>query len=187
MKRGIVFTTLAVALFSSAATYAQKVQTTTIDGTVYPVIDCSGMPSSEYSIMPKGNTEAELKTKAANATVYKRFAVAISQTSSRYTAVEAFRVCSGMSDGSWRLPTQRELMLMWILKYQLEQTNGFTPFIGGSHWSATESIEGVGSTWTVESRYGTSAADGKTNPNYVRCIRELTDQPTKINSKKQRR
>lgn len=172
MKRRIVFPTLAVALLSSAVTYAQKVETTTIDGKVYPVIDCSGMPSSEYSIIPKGNKEAELKTQAANATVYKRFAVAISQTSSRYTAIEAFRVCSGMSDGSWRLPTQRELMLMWILRFQLARTNGFTPFVEGSHWSATQS-GGGGSFWVVSLRYGDSKGDGDINPNYVRCIREL--------------
>lgn len=52
----------------------------------------------------------------------------------------AHQECTELPDdgkGKWRLPTRRELVLMWILKVPLEKTPNFTSFKQKYYWSAT--------------------------------------------------
>lgn len=78
---------------------------------------------------------------------------------------------AGSFKGDWRLPTQRELILIWVLKKDLEAISGFKTFGAGYYWSATEI--GSGNGWFVLFAYGYTSNDGKTINNRVRCVRDL--------------
>lgn len=172
MKTKGLLTAIAVVVLSTSVGYAQRVEEALIDG--HPVINCDAMPASTVTTVTKDNTEASLKTKQANETVYKRFAVYNVDNSPWSTWNNAFTVCSSISGGQWRLPTQRELMLIWVLKSELESmVEGFT--LLGKHCSATEYDAIKSYCWYVNFDNGGSVAYGtKNNDDYkVRCIREL--------------
>lgn len=172
MKTKGLLTAIAVVVLSTSVGYAQRVEETLIDG--HPVINCDAMPASTVTTVTKGNTEASLKTKLANETVYKRFAVYNVDNSPWSTWSSAFTVCSNISGGQWRLPTQRELMLIWVLKSELESmVEGFT--LLGKHCSATESVDISGYSWYVNFNNNGGVSNGnKLNDDYkVRCVREL--------------
>lgn len=167
MKTKMFLTTVAVAILSTSAGYAQRVEVALTDG--HPVINCEGMPASAYTTTPKGNTEALLKTKEANAKVYKRFAVYKSINGLSINWVNALTLCNAIP--GWRLPTQRELMLMWVLNNELAKTIGFSPFLDGSYWGTTENNPNEG--WVVGFTTGTTTAVDKTTLRGARCVREL--------------
>lgn len=169
MKTKQLISALAVAILSFSSALAQRVETALVDGR--PVINCSGMPAAAITTTSKGNTEAQLKTAAANATVFHRFAVAIADNSTSSNWSNAFTVCSNLGAG-WRLPTQRELMLMWVLKAELEKTSGFTKFNANHYWSATEANSNT--SWYVYFYNGyTYLTNSKTTTSRVRCVREF--------------
>lgn len=171
----MLFTTIVAAMLSTAIGYAQKIETAIIDGQVYPVINCiQGLSSTNYTTTSKGNKQEELKTVAADAKVYARFAVAKSDNSTSTTWANAFTVCSSVSGGGWRPPTQRELVLIWVLKRELEQTSGFTPFGVGDnshYWSASEAHTDYGR--NVSFKTGNTNNHTKPSNYSVRCIKEL--------------
>lgn len=161
---------MALAAISATSAYAQKVEAALVDGN--PVINCEGMPAGAYTTTSKGNAEATLKTPEANATVYKRFAVSKADNSTSSTWFNAFTVCSGLGAG-WRLPTQRELQLIWILHNELKKANGFNPFIANSYWSATEDSSFSDGSWNVSFLNGNTSTSYKNYDIRVRCLREL--------------
>ena len=71
--------------------------------------------------------------------------------------------------GSWRLPIQRELMVIYSLKGQLAKTAGFTAFSSSNYWSAPEASGG--SSWYFGS--GNVNASSKSSSYGVRCVRDL--------------
>ena len=73
--------------------------------------------------------------------------------------------------GSWRLPIQRELMVIYSLKGQLAKTAGFTAFSSSNYWNATE-VNGSGS-WCVSFGYGNVNGSNKISSLGVRCVRDL--------------
>ena len=73
--------------------------------------------------------------------------------------------------GSWRLPIQRELMVIYSLKGQLAMTTGFTAFSSSYYWSATE-LYGSDS-WYVHFVHGYVLTSSKSNSDGVRCVRDL--------------
>ena len=78
----------------------------------------------------------------------------------------------GGGAGQWRLPTQRELSMIWILHPQLIGKGGFTAFNAGNYWSATES--NATNAWIVYFYNGiVYNYFNKTNSYYVRCVRDL--------------
>lgn len=167
MKTKSLLTAIAVVVLSTSVGYAQKVEKDLVDG--HPVINCEDMPASVYTTTTKGNTEESLKTEAANKTVYKRFAVYKSDNNTAINWYGAFTVCSNISGGGWRLPTQRELILMWVLKRELERIG---PFYLSSYWSATDYQMTTG--WTVDFSTGrTDLYDKSIKSAVVRCVREL--------------
>lgn len=77
----------------------------------------------------------------------------------------------GGGAGQWRLPTQRELMMIWILHPQLIGKGSFTAFDANYYWSATE--YNATSAWIVTFYNGYVNNYNKTNSYYVRCVRDL--------------
>lgn len=76
----------------------------------------------------------------------------------------------GSDKGTWRLPNKRELMMMWIMRPQLENIKGFTPFMDDEYWSASERRGAMAH--TISFSTGASVNPSKTETRYVRCIRE---------------
>lgn len=67
----------------------------------------------------------------------------------------------------WRLPTQEELMLMWVYK------NGYSSFTNFSYWSSTESSYDPGHAFSVDFSNGyTTISNGYNTDLYVRCVRD---------------
>lgn len=78
----------------------------------------------------------------------------------------------GGGAGLWRLPTQRELIMIWILHPQLIGIEGFNAFSANNYWSATEYNSNYG--WNMSFNNGNLGHPGKSNnPCFVRCIRDL--------------
>lgn len=80
-------------------------------------------------------------------------------------------------DGSareWRLPTQRELHMIWILHPQLIGVGGFKAFdIDQFYWSATESRADQTRAWIMDFSDGSVTTNNKTGTHYIRCVRDL--------------
>ena len=72
--------------------------------------------------------------------------------------------------GSWRLPTQRELLVIYSLKGQLAKTAGFTAFSSSYYWNAAEATD---SSWHVHFTNGVTGYNAKSQRCAVRCVRDL--------------
>lgn len=74
----------------------------------------------------------------------------------------------------WRLPTQRELQLMWLLRSAIDQA--FLPrypkreILSGTYWSSTE--ENATNAWCFGFGGPSSQPGSKTTPRKVRCVRD---------------
>ncbi|WP_456238499.1 Lcl domain-containing protein [Parabacteroides provencensis] len=95
------------------------------------------------------------------------------------TWADAWNACKAYSGeggtaGQWRLPTQRELQMIWVLHPQLIGKGGFTTN-NDYTWTATEGSDGkAGNAWTVSLYSGsTNRSFSKTNNLYVRCVRDI--------------
>ena len=77
----------------------------------------------------------------------------------------------GGEDGLWRLPTERELQLIWIMHEGLKKLSGFTSFNANDYWSATEG--NTDNAWYVRFSTALTSNHSKTNSNRVRPIRDL--------------
>ena len=73
--------------------------------------------------------------------------------------------------GSWRLPTQRELMIITAHRGQLEKVGGFTRFSSNYYWSASQ--VGVITSFCQLSSTGRLATGRNATGYYVRCVRDL--------------
>ncbi|WP_304251301.1 hypothetical protein [Parabacteroides gordonii] len=79
----------------------------------------------------------------------------------------------------WRLPTQREMMLVWILQTSLIR-QGYPPFREEGYWTATESRYDAADDAAIgifmhRSGNASGAATGRTKANQspIRCIRDM--------------
>lgn len=109
--------------------------------------------------------EPDGTAKACNAPSAK-FEVYASDNSTSSTWTAAPNKCPS----GWRLPTQRELMLMYVMKDQL---TGITSFTGYTYWSATEYSGASGNAWFVTFSNGRTYSNAEAGSLYVRCIRDL--------------
>lgn len=84
---------------------------------------------------------------------------------------------SGNEKGLWRLPTLRELLLIWILNDRLNTLSGFTPFGGYYYWTATENNNSAALALNFNTALttiaGATASTAKTGTNRLRCVRDL--------------
>ncbi|SEG19792.1 Lcl domain-containing protein [Parabacteroides chinchillae] len=95
------------------------------------------------------------------------------------TWADAWNACKAYSGeggtaGQWRLPTQRELQMIWVLHPQLVGKGGFIA-TNNSFWTATEGSDGkAGNAWAVNLYYGTTNRSIPKTSNYsVRCVRDI--------------
>lgn len=88
-------------------------------------------------------------------------------------------------NGGWRLPTQREMGIIILLKKELEATAGFVslddPKDGSSnryYWTLTLDSSGTTQVWCTDGKSnGINSLQPQTSANYARCVREI-DDPT---------
>ena len=111
-----------------------------------------------------------------NQTVYHKLEVAPSnvQTAAMYwpAAVKACKEANINGNTGWRLPTQRELIYIWIFREAIEGVGG-DPFGDNSgYWSVTE--ESGTFAWSVTFAAGWVGFTEKSKMSwFVRCVREL--------------
>ena len=91
----------------------------------------------------------------------------------------AFTACKGLDHNGygWRLPTQRELMMIWIFKDAINALNSSgTSFDTSIYWSSTEDVADPSKGgWGVDFyRGGYTNTYAKNGSVRVRCVREVT-------------
>jgi hypothetical protein len=171
-------------LLVSAELQAQKVYK---DGTkvILDLTEAAGMPAGAITNVSKaalyanansGNNVALANNDqngTINAKVFQKLEIASSNYGGTINWATAFNGCRSQGQG-WRLPTQRELMLMWIFKDALESLSGvaFVTADPPDYWSATET--NAASARIVNLSTGNTAGVAKTNSNRARCVREVT-------------
>ena len=154
----------------------------------YVVIDSRNMPVETTTATPKKrstdgnnttqgqNTIDNLSSTVNNEKIYHYFAVSKVENSTGSDWAGAYTICKNYNSGDgidkWRLPTHRELLLIWILRDKLIAT-GVNSFGTDGHWSATEySSQNSGYVNFFNGHTG-SASPPKTGNLQVRCVRDL--------------
>ncbi|MEY8607807.1 DUF1566 domain-containing protein [Parabacteroides segnis] len=90
--------------------------------------------------------------------------------------VDAYNFCKSYTNeggkaGEWRLPTQNELYMIFVLHSQLKSSSNFSAFNAVSYWCATEASATYA--WYVLFSFSTVNSRNKTDSAYVRCVRDL--------------
>lgn len=170
MKLKMLLTAIAVAIISSCTVYAQKVTFNEDNGTKFATIDCFGMDPGVYTDVKKGNDPDYLKTAEANAKIYHKFTFTANNDTAGKGWTKAFEHCGNLGSG-WRVPTFRELMLMWVLTPELGDMRLYLT----DYLSATELVDNVNEYWVIAGNDGASYHPVKTGPylGVLRCIKEL--------------
>ena len=113
-----------------------------------------------------------------NAKMSRRYQVMGSDANSGSSLnwVAAYTFCKdyaseGGKKGEWRLPTQNEFYMIFVLHSQLKSSSNFSAFSAFTYWSATESSAPYA--WYVNFSSGSMNTSTKTNSNKVRCVRDL--------------
>ena len=137
------------------------------------------------------NTTDNLVGSGINAAVYRKLEIApmdmagtsdtapmLAATGVDLSWASSFNRCKNLEypaagdKGSWRLPTQRELLLMIIMAPAIESFSGVTAFNAGRYWAATEVNEY--SVWCLSfASTDTSGSNAKAEAYRTRCVREL--------------
>jgi hypothetical protein len=141
------------------------------------------MPGT-YTTTSKGNGVGD-DASTINATLYDSIRINSTDNGTDKTWTEALTICSTLG---MRLPTQRELQVIWILNPEIRSLNvsGFTNFADDYYWTATESsntpsVTEPNKTDAFMIYMGSSPAGDagntphivKTHKASVRCVREL--------------
>ena len=164
-------------LLATTAGYAQEVLK---EGNKY-IIDASAMlrhttdkkarETDGTNSVRGANTAANIGSAVSDEKVYYKFEL----SPDRFTAtwLNAVNRCKNLSNdnGGWRLPTQKEVILIYILWPELVQA-GLTGEAGGT---ATESGGSANQCrYVLYDGVGTISSTPKNNANnYYRCIRDL--------------
>lgn len=195
MKR-ILLLAMFAGLMASAGCFSQKVYK---DGNkvILDLSVASGMPAgavtnqSKYTgFRPSDNALGENNgiSGSINATVFQKLEVAPNDLNTAgemnntgtliMNWVTAFDGCknSNYAGGDWRLPTQRELQLIYIFKPAIEQifAEASISTVFSSmyyYWSSTE--QNALNSWGVRLSDGYALNNPKANTSRVRCVREL--------------
>ena len=159
-------------------------------------VDEANLFSSRKTASPTGNEASTDNRMSRKIRVQKA-----QEQSSRVNWETAKSYCENLNTegySDWRLPTQRELMLIWnlggnnnvtsgykndtgvgsnpapaISSSYLYQQSGFTAFEAGYYWSATQYSTFSTDAWNVNFNNGsTNGISYKTYSYYVRCVRD---------------
>lgn len=77
----------------------------------------------------------------------------------------------GTVAGMWRLPTQREMMLIALTRYELNGQNIGFVLPTGTYWTSTQGIATNG--WSFDVSIGSMYTRPKTSLYKARCVRDL--------------
>lgn len=162
---------------TSQATPVAPIVQQRLDGTV--VIDCASLPGTVYTTQSKNGVQQSNigAIQLTNDKLYKRFEVSRTQPSSNsYYELYAGNGLCNKSQG-WRLPTQREMLLIWSVKNKLEALSGFDAFkttdTDNRYWTMTRDLN---NRYLVDFKTGISEIrpfEGLSAPHFYRCVREL--------------
>ena len=103
---------------------------------------------------------------ATNNRFAAKFEVATSDASTSATWITAVTACPS----GWRLPTIRELRLIYALRSELTSAN--LPS-SNDYWSATEYSSGSNDAWLMLFTDGSTSNGNKSSNSRVRCVRDL--------------
>ena len=109
-------------------------------------------------------------------TVSEKFEVASVNARTQSTWANAKTACQNYSQasgaaGTWRLPTIRELTLIYILQKKLTACNQLSS--SGYYWAATESSKISGNVWVLYSDGAMTSQSKTSSQGIVRCVRDL--------------
>lgn len=179
--------TAVAAVMLSVGGYAQTV-TKSEKGAM---IDCSALKSDGFTKVHKARTTfgtndnsipikenaTDIASKVSNDKIYYKFEVHGTPNSTSMAAGwrGAIDLCAGLYGGlEWRLPTQRELMLIYVLHPELKEVTDFEPFSDNFYWSATQISRDNKRSWFVYFETGATINFSKTSYGHrVRCVREI--------------
>lgn len=167
-----------------SSNYTQRV---VVDGNRV-IIDSRNVRSEGISSVKKASTTKwkdsssplttgldDIASQESNAQVYHYFEVSKNDLNggTSYKWLDAINKCATLTDdgGGWRQPTQRELMLIWIFKTELQSKPGFSSFTA-NYCSSSEYATGSG--WYLNFGNGYNNVTEKISSFRVRCIRDIT-------------
>lgn len=145
--------------------------------TIDVVIDCSNLEAAMYTNSTKyGISQSDIgSVQRVNDYVYKKLQIDTKQNVAVNYSVLHQQTGMCKEEAGWRLPTQREMLLIYSVKNELEAINGFQPFASGEYWSMTRGVSGQYivdfanggiAKYRDENRQGGAAL-------YYRCVREM--------------
>lgn len=98
------------------------------------------------------------------------------------TGCAAYAGPNGGEQGQWRLPTQREMLMMFtVIDQAVELIRGWSTeeysIVSGDYWTATELNPGGGTSawkaWYVSNITGFTTHDAKTKGYLTRCVKDI--------------
>lgn len=177
---------LLLIVFASCVMADSYAQSVFLDGGGRVVIDASAIlhttvpkaRTTDATLSTEGtNTLTNISSKVSDEKVFQKFEVRKSKSPQPLPWLTAIGYCHDLLEdgGGWRLPTARELSLMYLLRYDLNRVPGFTP-VSSYAWSATGS--GSADYYRTKAFALTGVADfiifEKTETAYAYCIRDIT-------------
>ena len=203
MKKMILAVLAAVAVAGSAGAQSGEKYpyvTTASDGGVIVVLQDENGGIDEASLFSSRVTETKTGNEAsADNRMSRKFRVQKSNPGQK-TWSDAVSYCDNLTEegySDWRLPSQRELMMIWLLGGNsnvasgdkndtgvggaskpvntpyIYQQSSFTAFSAGYYWSATQDSGNSSRAWYVKFSDGDTYHYGiKTDNDYVRCVRD---------------
>ena len=181
MKLHIKFIVIILGCLMVTGSYAQKVVMEGGRG----IIDSSALRNSTKVKKARDtdgtdttlgtNDATNIGSKVSNETVYYKFEVSKIDNMGAAPWHQMIGQCRDLSTNGtgWRMPTQRELLLMYIMRRELQAQPGFTAFFDNTiYWSATEETDQTAG--TVSFRRGGPSVSFKGNgAGRLRCVRDL--------------
>lgn len=154
----------------------------------YPVIDFSkGMPAGSYNENSKEFYTPGNEASARDKAIFKKLQIANTDMTGpdgeTTWTFDDYDLChalySQQGEDGWRLPTQREMQVIWIFQEEIKsKCSSFEYLTEDYYWTSTLSSSYPDNAWTV---YGAKTAPGSGNsPNQektrslrMRCVREI--------------
>lgn len=204
MKKMILVVVAAVAVAGSAGAQSgvkYPYVTTASDGGVIVVLRDDKGGIDEASLFSGRVTESKTGNEmSSDNRMSRKFRVQKAQSqSSTVIWSDAVSYCNNLNEEGktdWRLPSQRELMMIWLLggcsdvtsgdkndtgvgsasvpvnTPYIYQQSGFTAFSAGNAWSAPEATSNSSYAWFVSFSNGLTGSVAKTYRYFVRCVRD---------------
>lgn len=138
------------------------------------IVDCSTLPGSMTTTQSKmGITQGDpAALQEANGQVYKKLEVQRTQASLvNYANLHINNRCD--QNQGWRLPTQREMLIIYSVRGKLEANANFAKFVNGTYWTMTSDLSRQ---YLID--FGNNGlarvdnASSNSNTYYYRCVRE---------------